>query len=140
MARCDAARGKYMGCTGMYRGDFVRKEVNAAIENVKKWPTVQFVDWFPSGLKAGINNEPPSAVPGGDLAIVRRALCMLSNNTAIGEVFGRLNHKFALMLSRKAFVHWYVREGMEEGEFSEAQEDIAALVRDYQEISKEGEW
>jgi len=48
----------------------------------------------------------PAQVPGGDLAKVQRAVCMISNSTAIAEVFSRLDHKFDLMYAKRAFVHW----------------------------------
>merc|ERR1711907_769311 len=120
MVKCDPRHGKYMACCMMYRGDVVPKDVNAAVATIKTKRTIQFVDWSPTGFKCGINYQPPTVVPGGDLAKVMRACCMISNSTAIAEVMSRIDHKFDLMYAKRAFVHHYVGEGMEEGEFSEA--------------------
>merc|ERR1711893_435461 len=60
MVKCDPRHGKYMACCMLYRGDVVPKDVNAAIATIKTKRSIQFVDWYPTGFKVGINYQPPT--------------------------------------------------------------------------------
>lgn len=137
VTRCDPRTGKYMAVSLMYRGDVIPKEVQSAVAGIRAKPSIRFVDWSPCGIKVGMNFAPPTSVADSELATLKRAVCMCANSTSIADVLARLDHKFDLMFSKRAFVHWFVTEGMEEGEFTESRESLEALQQDYQQLAQE---
>ena len=48
------------------------------------------------------------------------------------EMFKRVAEYFTAMFRRKAFLHWYTGEGMDEMEFTEAESNMNDLVSEYQ--------
>ncbi|KAF0991148.1 hypothetical protein HZS_5662 [Henneguya salminicola] len=137
LVKCDAKAGKYMSCCLLYRGDVIPKDANAAINNLKTKKNLQFVSWCPTGFKVGLNQQAPVTPPGSDMAAVKRALCVLSNTTSISEAWVRLSKKFEMMFEKRAYVHWYLGEGLEENEFKEAYDQMGTLIKDYNDAAKE---
>ena len=47
-------------------------------------------------------------------------------------MFKRVSEQFTAMFRRNAFLHWYIGEGMDEMEFTEAESNLSDLVTEYQ--------
>ena len=60
----------------------------------------------------------------------------IGNSTAIQELFKRISEQFTAMFRRKAFLHWYTGEGMDEMEFNEAESNMNDLISEYQQYQE----
>lgn len=83
----------------------------------------------------GINNKSPTSVPNSDLSSFVRGVSMLASTTAIQSVFSALNRKFDMLFKKRAFIHWYLDDGMELHEFQDARTNLAVLEKDYEEVN-----
>lgn len=83
-----------------------------------------FVEWIPSNVKVAVCDIPPRGL--------KMSATFIGNTTAIQEIFKRISEQFTAMFRRKAFLHWYTGEGMDEMEFTEAESNMNDLVSEYQ--------
>merc|ERR1712083_873458 len=87
-----------------------------------------FVEWIPNNVKTAVCDIPPHGLS--------MAATFIGNTTAIQEIFKRISEQFTAMFRRKAFLHWYTGEGMDEMEFTEAESNMNDLVSEYQQYEE----
>merc|ERR1712217_640385 len=116
--------GKYLTASCAYRGNIATQEVDDEIAKIQQKMADDFVTWIPNNIKSSIITIPPE---GTDMSAT-----FVANTTAIKGVFQRISTQFAKMYKRKAFLHWYKGEGMDEMEFQEADKNVRDLITEYQ--------
>jgi tubulin beta len=124
MCASDPRHGRYLTCAAMFRGRMSTKEVDEQMLNVKSKNNSYFVEWIPQNIKSSVCDIPPKGL--------KMAVTFIGNSTAIQEMFKRVAEQFTVMFRRKAFLHWYTGEGMDEMEFTEAESNLSDLVTEYQ--------
>merc|ERR1712183_1199116 len=124
MCAADPRHGRYLTASAMFRGKMSTKEVDEQMINVQNKNSSYFVEWIPNNVKSSVCDIPPMGL--------KMASTFVGNSTSIQEMFRRVSVQFTAMFRRKAFLHWYTGEGMDEMEFTEAESNMNDLVAEYQ--------
>ncbi|CAL9098618.1 unnamed protein product [Musa acuminata subsp. burmannicoides] len=124
MCAADPRHGRYLTASAMFRGKMSTKEVDEQMINVQNKNSSYFVEWIPNNVKSSVCDIPPKGL--------KMASTFIGNSTSIQEMFRRVSEQFTAMFRRKAFLHWYTGEGMDEMEFTEAESNMNDLVAEYQ--------
>jgi tubulin beta len=105
-------------------------EVEREVANLQDRNSEYFVDWIPNNIQTTLCEVAPK---GFDVAST-----FVGNSTSIQEIMKRVGEQFAAMFRRRAWMHWYTNEGMDEVEFTEAESNLNDLVAEYQQYQEAG--
>merc|ERR1712173_164051 len=116
--------GKFLAASFCFRGAMTTNDVDDNMEKLQTKQADDFVEWIPNNIKSSIVEVPPRT---SDMSAT-----FIANTTALKGIFQRLATQFGAMYRRKAFLHWYKGEGMDEMEFQEADKNVRDLITEYQ--------
>ncbi|KAJ4263443.1 hypothetical protein NW762_006262 [Fusarium torreyae] len=126
MSCSDLRNGRFLNSLAIFRGRVDMKEVEEQIGVTQsKNPS-----WLPNNIPTTLCSVP---VSGSELSST-----FVGNSTAIQEPLKRIGDRFSYMFRRKYFFNPFIREGMDEMEFTEAEYNMQDLVAEYQEYEEAG--
>merc|ERR1711937_615858 len=96
------------------------KEVDEQMLNIQNKNSSYFVEWIHNNVKTAVCDIPPRGL--------KMSATFVGNSTAIQELFERVSEQFTAMFRRKAFLHWYTGEGMD---------DLVSEYQQYQDATAE---
>ncbi|KAM0793693.1 Tubulin beta-1 chain, variant 3 [Microbotryomycetes sp. NB124-2] len=128
MAASDPRNGRYLTVAAYFRGKVAMREVEDSMFSVQQKNSQYFVEWIPQNAQTAACDIPPRDS--------KMAVTFIGNSTSIQELFQRIGTQFSAMFRRKAFLHWYTGEGMDEMEFTEAESNMQDLVAEYQQYQE----
>ncbi|KAI5692259.1 tubulin beta chain-like [Diaphorina citri] len=128
MVACDPRHGKYLTVATIFRGELSVKEIDDHIVNIHNNNLPYYVEWIPNNIKTALCDIAPKGF--------KMSGTFIGNTTAIQGLFQRIMDQFCSMFRRKAFLHWYTVEGMDEFEFHEAGANVEDLICEYQQYQE----
>jgi hypothetical protein len=128
-AACKPSEGRYMATAVLYRGVMDDKQnADAALASMRE--KIPLTSWIPTAFKIGYVEAPGISH--------RKSTTMLANNTEIARVLERICNNFDKLYQRKAFLNWYLKEGMTEELIGAIRLAVGDLVTTYKRSEASG--
>eukprot|EP00918_Siedleckia_nematoides_P050904 GHVU01111473.1.p1 GENE.GHVU01111473.1~~GHVU01111473.1.p1 ORF type:complete len:484 (-),score=85.80 GHVU01111473.1:1207-2658(-) len=122
----DPGGGRYLSAVAVFRGRVSARQVDAAM---LKHGVGEVCEPLIQAVPHAVIASTPAAFFGGGC---KASVSFVSCQTAVRSLLSRIHKQFSAMEQRRAFIHWYVREGLEEDQFGEASDCLLQLVGEYE--------
>jgi hypothetical protein len=128
-AACKPSSGRYMAAAVLYRGVMDDKpQADAALAAMKD--KIPLTSWIPTAFKIGYVEQAGVSH--------RKSTTLLANNTEIARVIERIANNFDKLFNRKAFLNWYLKEGMTEELIGAIRTAVGDLIATYKKAEDSG--
>ena len=128
-AACKPSEGRYMAAAVLHRG-IMDDKANADAALAAMRDKIPLTSWIPTAFKIGYVETPGNSH--------RKSTTMLANNTEIARVLERICNNFDKLYQRKAFLNWYLKEGMTEELITAIRSAVGELLTNYKRAEASG--
>lgn len=118
----------YIAAACLFRGRATVTEIEMEVAQLIQHSNDTFVTYIPNNIAISLCHK---AELNGALSAV-----LLANSSSVNDLFQAAVDQFSRLLHRKAFLHTYMNEGMEELQFQSAQENVQDLIAEYYSYSR----
>ena len=116
---------KTLACTLAFKGEIVPNDLNSAANFAKLRFSEELLE---RKLNSGYDETLMTRNFQNDFGNLDKSVCLVRNSTGVVEIFDKVCMEFDKMYSKRAFVHWFSGEGLSEGYFEGAREQLASLI------------
>eukprot|EP01022_Parablepharisma_sp_SALTPOND_P019425 TRINITY_DN330_c0_g1_i1.p1 TRINITY_DN330_c0_g1~~TRINITY_DN330_c0_g1_i1.p1 ORF type:complete len:495 (-),score=22.84 TRINITY_DN330_c0_g1_i1:148-1458(-) len=139
MQSSDLTKGTFLGSTLLYRGGVNIEDAHSTMSTLTDLHYAPFIKnkygWQIRPKNTMIDDKKPGT------ALSQKSpfdMLMLANNSCVSSSIKNISTKFDKLYAKRAYVHWYVGEGMSESGFMiEGRDRVEVLLDDYKEICQE---
>jgi hypothetical protein len=108
-------------CAALFRGPFSASTADDHLAKLRE--TKHFAEWIPSCTISSVCSKSVSNIP---------SVTLLANSKSTKLYLRKISDQFAQMQYKRAYFHWFEREGMDIMELVEAGSNMNDLISEYE--------